>query len=237
MMDLASIFDDIWLSAPDLDAEAYSVIWSEANLPRPPSVVTTAELCLNRGGHSYDHFLVDAVSIEADKATLARLGLLMLSSVLHRLESRITVHLTHPRSKIRTLIIDPTHFRAGASGWLQVLAQSFHYVPAEVCKLSWQFETHFTPWELPVLSLTNEQEMLIHPEDFERREVAIGFGSMEGTCRLAELFMNASRPSNKQLEFALECEVGIRGVGPGSAEMSIHLPGSLGNLDHEPILP
>lgn len=236
MMELARIFDDIWLSAPDLDAEAYSVIWSEANLPRPPMAVTTAALCLNRGRHTYGHFMVDTVSIEADKPTLAQLGLLMLSSVLHRLESRVTVHLTHPRSKIRTLIIDPTHQHAGASHGLQVLAQSFHYVPAEVWKHPWQFK-HLTPWELPVLSLTNEQEMLIHPQDFERREVVIGFGTMEGTCLLAELFMNASRPSNKQPEFALECESGYRGVGLGSVEMSIHLPGSLGNLDHEPALP
>jgi len=59
---------------------------------------------------------------------------------------------------------------------------------------------------------------------------------LEASCRFAELLLNASRPSNRELEFALECELGLRGVGPASAEIVIWLPGGLGNLDHDVLM-
>ena len=51
----------------------------------------------------------------------------------------------------------------------------------------------------------------------------------------AELLLNAGLEDNQKLEFRLAGECGYRGVGPGSAELALWLPGSLGYLDSEPI--
>jgi hypothetical protein len=113
-------------------------------------------------------------------------------------------------------------------------SRNYNY-PSSDPKHPW-LNFNFPPYDLPVLYLTNEKEMVTTSKDIEGRDVAVGFGGLEGSCRFAELLLNASRPSNCQLEFALESELGFRGVGPGSAEITIWLPGSIGNLDHEPIL-
>ncbi len=235
MTDLA-LFDDIWLALPDtIDGDVPALSLSRDNLPAPPQSIHTDQLCLLKYVHFYNDFPVDAVSFEADKATFGKLGLLLLSAIFHRPQNRITIELTHPRSAINQLIIDPLWGYTQAMPGLHLSAAQLNYYPEPVSKHPWHWHCYnLQPSELPILYLTNQNEMLATAQDLESRNVAIGFGRLEGSCRFAELLLNCSRPSNNQLEFALEGEIGFRGVGPGSAEIIIWLPGSIGNLDYPP---
>jgi hypothetical protein len=66
------------------------------------------------------------------------------------------------------------------------------------------------------------------------RDVCVGFGCSVASALFAELLLNASMAANDELEFELEGEQGVRGVGPGSAEITLWLPGGLGHLDSTP---
>ena len=55
----------------------------------------------------------------------------------------------------------------------------------------------------------------------------MGFGSDEKNVRVAELLLNISRLDNTTDEYELESEMGFRGVGFGSAEVRLWLPGSV----------
>lgn len=234
MTDLA-LFDDIWLALPDaVDSDEPLLLLSRHNLPAPPQSIHTDQLCLLKYLHFYNDFPIDSVSFEADKPTLGKLGLLIFSAIFHRPQHRITIELTHPRSAINQLIINPLwgQIMQHMPG-LHLAATHFNYYPAPVSRHPWS-SYNLQPYELPILYLTNQNEMLATAQDLESRNVAIGFGGLESSCRFAELLLNCSRPSNNQLEFALEGEIGYRGVGPGSAEIVIWLPGSIGNLDCPP---
>jgi hypothetical protein len=71
-------------------------------------------------------------------------------------------------------------------------------------------------------------------EHLQSRDVAEGFGHFEAACRFAELLLNAGLPHSETDEIALEGERGFRGVAPGSAEIRIWLPGSIGYSQAQP---
>jgi len=213
------------------DAEPDEIALSGQTLPAPPAAMETDQLCATWGYHFYGDSPVEAVSFEVDKATARHLGLLIFARVFHRKAPRVVVELTHPRSTLRRLIIGLEDSEPGPG--LEVWPHAFHYSP-------WTPDRH--PWlsediqasSFPFLTLTNEAEMLCGTADLPTRDTLAGFGPDDGACRLAELFLNAGGPDHDENEFALEGECGFRGMGPGSPELKIWLPGSLGHLDSEP---
>ena len=199
---------------------------SAANLPIPKSDLVTSRLCMTWGYHLYNDHPVELVSIQVDKATCRHLGLLILSCVFHREPEQVIVHIRHPESKITRLVLDYRWENEERSGYVsQPLC--FNYCPELPDRHPW-FGTAFKPRDLPVLGLTNEEEVVFSPEHFAGRNVAVGFGGTEPSCRMADLFLDAGLEANSQLEFQLEGECGFRGVGFESAEIMIWLPGSLG---------
>lgn len=230
--DLEATFGALASSLPeDSEGEPGWLRLSADNLPVPGRELATSRLCMSWGYHLYNDHPVESVSIEVDKATCRHLGLLILSCIFHREPGRVVVHLQHPRSKITRLILDYEWDDEERSGYVsQPLC--FNYRPELPARHPW-FDTNFRPRDLPVLGLTNEEEMVFRPEDFPARNVAVGFGCTKASCLMAELFLNASLEANHQLEFQLEGECGFRGVGLESAEIMIWLPGSLGYLDQE----
>ena len=92
-------------------------------------------------------------------------------------------------------------------------------------------DTALSPTDMPLLTLTNEDDFLHTHEHIQARDIAVGFGKFEVACRFGELLLNASLPRSETNEIVLEGECGFRGVGRGSAEIRIWLPGGLGYLD------
>ena len=237
MTTLRTAFEDIWSVMAGAIATSGFFELSAATLPLPPPTLAADDLCITKHLHLYGALPADAVSIEADKITLGQLGLLIFSTVLHPAAQPVTLTLTHERSSIRQLIISPALGPTGHMAGLHLRPVRFNYYPEPVAKHPWlNFRPYtYSNYDLPILALDLPKKFIQSYEDLEHRSTAEGFGSLRGSCHFAELLLNASQPSNTQLEFALECECGFRGVGPGSAEISVWLPGSIGNLGHDPI--
>jgi hypothetical protein len=66
-------------------------------------------------------------------------------------------------------------------------------------------------------------------------DTIVGFGSPAAAVRLAEAFLNATHASTIRDEFDFESELGgFEAVAPGSAELRLFLPGSVGyRLAHQ----
>lgn len=238
MADLNSLFGALWQALPhDAQADFGCLALSSANLPAPPEHLETGSLCLTTHLHGYGDYLVDVVSIEADRPALGQLGLLVLSAMFHPAKTRVKLALTHPRSSIRELWIEREATCSYGLPGLQLAPVAFNYSPQTVSRHPWLQEIMpaLRPHDLPVLSLTNQREDVTTRRDLDGRDVAIGFGALEACVRFAELLLNASQPANQELEFCLEGEAGFRGVGLMSAEIDIWLPGGLGYQDAYPM--
>lgn len=230
MIELDAAFEAIWSKLPDM-GPGEPICLSAANLPASPPVLQTGSLCITKSLHFYNQFPVDSVSIEGERQALGSLGLLVFTVALRANHDRVTLHLTHPRSAISRLIIEAAPLATGSEPGLHLVPAFFNYFPETMAKHPWLY-SGIPSSDLPSLVLTNERECVVTAAELETRNVAIGFGEARGACLFAELLLNASRPGNSQLEFALESENGFRGVAPASVEMTIWLPGSIGNLDH-----
>lgn len=234
MITLAPVFTEIVETLPQTqDEEPGRIILDGKNLPVPPSELETAHLCMTLVTNLYGGMPADCVHFEIDKPTSAHLGLLIFSTLFHAEPKRVILHSTHPRSTITRLILD----YCWADDWGDVgyasRPLSFGYYPTHQSRHPWLHQ-RLHPKALPVLDLTNEDELIMHPRDLPARNTAIGFGNYDAAARFAELLLNASRASSNGDEYVLEGEWGFRGVGIGSAEIKIWLPGSIGYLDAEP---
>jgi len=226
--DLQTVFGPLADSLPT-DQERGFITLDEANLPVPPATLATARLCITFGHHFYNDTPVDALTFEIDRPTSAQLGLLILASIFHREPSRTALHLTHPRSSITRVLMDYDWDDKDGIGYLSRPLR-FNYYPAPKSRHPWN-HTGLTPTDLPVITLTNEDEMITGSEQLSTRNTAVGFGHAQAAALFAELLLDASLPSSETLEYELEGELGFRGVGVGSAEITIWLPGGLGYLD------
>lgn len=232
--DLLAFFAPIVKALPD-DPEASDgfLAIDASTLPAPPSTLATSRLCTTAGQHWYGRFLADEVSIEGDKLTLRALGLLLFGSIFHPRPEGYRLLIAHPRATLHTLILECAEDVGGHGPGLITQPRRFNYYPRPVARHPW-FKEAPPPHELPVATLANRLDLVSGLDELADRDVVVGFGARAGVVRLAELLLNAGRPSNEVVEFRLEAEPGFRGVGPTSAEIAIWLPGSLGFLDLPP---
>jgi len=212
------------------DSEPGYFSLSLENLPEPPNRLSTSELCLTWGYHFYNGSPLDLVSFELDKSACRHLALLVLACAFHAKPDGVQIELTHPRSRIRRLVIDSSWKVAYPVPGLITRPHRLDYYP-EPPKLHPWVSTALSPGAMPFLRLTNEDDYVVTHEQIQSRDVAVGFGHFEAACLFAELMLNASLPQSETKEIVLEGECGYRGVAPGSAEIAIWLPGGLGYLD------
>ena len=205
-------------------ADAYAdTTFSAKVLPPLPPSLTCKSLVIETGFHDYDTWRIDYPQWSADKSTYAALGLAILAALFHR-QSTVSVRLTSPRSKIKSLVIEApgrVDFHTG----LELAAIGLEYTVAPVERHPWS-SSGFTPEDLPWIKLTNTEDCVVTDEQRSQRDCLHGFGSLLGSARLARLLLDFSRPSNDTLEIALESEAGFRGVAPASAELRLWLPGA-----------
>lgn len=229
--DLLETFAELAAALPDAVGEEV-VVLSATTLPAPPAALATDRLCATWSWHFYGDAPVEMVSLEADKATLRALGLLVMASVFHPSPEAVTVRLTHPRSTIDTLRVAPERVSDDMPGYVG-RPERFNYYAGAVEKHPWE-GSWAAPDALPVAQLTNAAGFVVSTEDLLARHVLVGFGGCEASARFAALLLNVGRPGSAVDELELEGELGFRGVGPGSAELKIWLPGSFGYLDAPP---
>ena len=223
--DLDRIFAHLAVRVPETEESCLAL--SAETLPRPPSAMNTDRLVIEKRYHAYnDSFRVDALHVYASKATYCHLGLLAAAVLFSPAGTEVTLAFDHPASNIRRLILRNDGIATTPGFHSQPLV--LNYYPSETDKHPWVHAFERDVWRLPGFFLTNADESIGRESDWATRDTVVGFGTDEGTARLVELLLNASRPSSRVDEFELECECGFRGVAPGSCEVRLWLPGSFG---------
>ena len=225
--DLENIFGDLAARLPVSSDGNESFTFTSESLPVSPSQMETQNLYIKKGSHIYHpSFKIDSIGFNARKETYRYLGLLILAAVFHPQPSEILVKLNHAESDILNLIIEYKHFDlVNTYPGYHTKPLYFEYYPA----LSWKhpFDKCIDPRHLPCFSLTNMENFHNSDDDWKNRDTVRILGSGTGMVRFAKLLLNAALPQNEQDEYALEGEIGFRGVGINSAEATLLLPGHI----------
>jgi hypothetical protein len=222
--DLKTVYGGLALRVPTTNGDNF--VFSAQTLPIPPAYMQTERLLVRRTYHDYNGwYRADSLWFQAHRSTYRNLALLILAVIFHAEPARVQLELTHPASDIKHIIIEYEHkgWREDYPNYVVALRPyEFNYYPAEAAKHPW-YGTHSQPRDLPCFYLTNMGNILYTDEDWHRRDTVIGFGNDQGSIRLAEMLLNASRPQNGISTFELEGEGGFRGVGELSAEVKFYL--------------
>ena len=151
------------------------------------------------------------------------------SVVFHPDPVAVQVEVTHPTSDIKTLIVEYEHQAEDAVVWYSTRPAAFRYSPKTADRHPWCYPLHdWSVGDWPRFNLTNAADCLVTEKDWATRDTVHCCGSDHGMVLFAELLLNASRPDATVTEYEREGELGFRGVGPGSAEVTLFLPGSIG---------
>lgn len=224
--DLETVYSALASQLPSRTDGNESITLSSANLPLPPSAMATDNLYILKADHVYnDWFKVDQLWFFARKETYRYLGLLILSAVFHRI-SEIKIKVNHPHSEIKKLIVkyDFRNLDDLTAGYY-TRPFAFEYYPQFPDKHP--FDRCVSPKDLPCFELSGSANSGIAGDDWKRRDTVKIFGNDVGIVLFAELLLNFSVPHNEQDELQLESESGFRGIGVGSAEVQLFLPGHL----------
>lgn len=193
--------------------------------------MATDSLYILKGNHIYnDWFKVDGLDFFARKETYRQLGLLLLSVVFQNQTSEVIVTLSHAHSEVKSLVMEyvPRNMNKLAAGY-HTRPFAFEYYPQLPDKHP--FDRCVLPKDLPCFALAHAKGLNFTENDWRERDTVKIFGSDVGIVSFAELLLNLSLPHNEQDEFELEGESGFRGVGIGSAEVRLFLPGHLAWTD------
>ncbi len=235
--DLEALFEKIASVIPTLDPNNDKFLFSAQTLPVPPTHLTTSKIVIKKTYH--DHTIAfendlcstirqDALWIQASKITCRNLALLILAGLFHPSPTDIQVNLVHSATQIKNLIILTNYINIEKLWNYATQPLAYGYTPSETAKHPW-YKGVKSPDELPVFYLSNSDGRVTYTEkDWRDRDTVIGFGNDRASVKFAELLLNASLPENPVVEYQLEGEEGVRGVGINSTEVQIFLPGSLG---------
>jgi hypothetical protein len=229
--DLQRLFGESAAATPTTEDESF--VFTTGTLPAAPPRLFTDGLYIKKTAHAYEYgYEVDLLRFHARKETYRLLGLLFLSVVFDPEPKAVSLELTHPASDIKHFLIDNELAPAEelSSGYYS-RPHAFIYWPKGMDKHP--FDPCADPVNLPRFGLTNLEDFLYTEEHRRARDTVRCFGRDRGNALFAELLLNAGRPESACDEYELEGEAGFRGVGVGSAEVSLYLPGHIAWDDRE----
>ena len=189
--------------------------------------MTIDDLYITKAEHFYNEWCrAESLSFFAGKETYRHLGLLILSVVFHDRVPRVAVKLDHPHGDIKSLRVeyDQRGIDELTTGY-HTRPFAFVYYPQLPGKHP--FDRDIPPKHLPRFALAHTGNLNYTDEHWKQRDTVAVSGTGAGLVLCAELLLNLSLPDNEQDEIELEGESGFRGVGIGSAEVRLFLPGHL----------
>lgn len=175
----------------------------------------------------------------APRDALRALGIVVFSALFADSGSKVEISLTHPASDVQVLrLITPEHGMR-----LRVQPTSYEYWPSDHDKHPWIHEST-DGWGLPWVNLTRSEGFTRLSEDeWQDRDLVIGFGGIHGTIRMGQLLLDAGRDNDARDEYEMEGEIGFRGVpraaansGSGCPGPSLGTAGSLTSLSYDRII-
>ena len=226
---LSDFASNIRVPEPSADE---GVLFTPDLLPEIPRELEAPDLAAREGIHYYGRdFSLPLIEILGSKPAMRGLGVLLLSHVFRGPCDPTRVFIAtideggRPLPEIRVDVSDLRPDGELPPSGLQLRATAFRYWPYQREKHPWWREPGGTePRSLPQVNLGDENgDGPLRPDN---AAIVYGFGSLEGTVRLAELLLDISCEENARNEFDLEGEPGFRGVGPASAELRLCLPGN-----------
>ena len=202
-------------------------------LPKAPVKIAAPDLVVELRHHDYDgSYPIPSVYLHAPKEVLRGLGLLLFSQALGKPSEPTHISVSTDQGigvkELRIALDGPRHVSELYPGATLLTAEAFEYWPAQdvlepfdVCDVN----------TLPFVMVGDENRCRDRPE---KNSILHGFGSLLGTILLAEFLLNVSAKEATGMDYSLECEMGVRGVAPGSMELRFFLPGSPGwnGLNH-----
>lgn len=218
------------------DHESSSMVFSAAVLPTLPDILQTDRLLIRTGSHSYHsytHVCVDELHVQADKRTYRLVALALLAKVFHAQPREVRLRLTNPHSHIHTLVLDYCHDEDWSllPGY-EKRAYQYTYEPGDVAPPATLLDPRALPARLlPLFTRTDATRSAGPADTHATRDTVYGAGSDYGMILFANVLLNLGRSAVTISEFGLESEYGYGGVGPGSAEIRLWLPGGLGWID------
>ena len=200
-----------------------------------PSTIESSQLVVDVGHRNYDSVCRrDFLTFYAHRETYQRIGF-VVAAALFSAPAEIVLTLTHPSTKVRTLVVRRAAGVDTGTPGLHAKPFALNYYPSPVNKHPWH-PFSGCPADLPGFYLTNRQEMIATDNQWATRDTVVGFGSDAGMARLLELLLNIGRSSSATVEYDLEGDGGFRGVAPYSSEVRLLLPGSVGWPEFQPSL-
>jgi hypothetical protein len=152
------------LLAHDSDEEHPDVkkVFVADTLPKPPRSVTSDKIRISLGTHTYTSSRVDELHWYASRSSYRALGLLTLATVLRSSSEDVHVHLIHPKSTIRHLVIRTESSVATApitladwpAGYI-ARPYAFVYYPEQLAYTPFDVQ-HIPSERLPVIQLTDD---------------------------------------------------------------------------------
>lgn len=239
MADLAELYDLIKYD-PDSSRTADNP-WriDGSTLPAPPEEVHTDKLVINVGEKFSDWISYgnrnDRVQFYATRQTYRYLGYLFFATLFAGRSRPVKLHLTHSRSHIRTLAIDGMDPEPG--GWdegLYLKPNFFGYVRHSVEKYPFEaggpdrLQCVHDAYDLPRFIVESDAPMVQGPEYWASRNTLRFCPNHTGMALFAQLLLDISFSPQETDEFHLYTHPTFQAVAPGSAEVSIWLPGSFG---------
>jgi len=223
---LESHYEELLKKVPTGPLGDANFLFSKETIGPPPPISSTLDLVITCVGHEYSaSFRPDLLYFTLEHKTARSFGCLILSTLLHGPKKPTRLQLTNGKSSARTIDIefchpDPEDPHPG----LSTVPLIGSYYPDDPVKHPWM--NVISPFDLPWFEFTNEQRVVLTDAQRAARDAVVATGSAEALWSLAELLLDAGRPDCRVKRFDLESEAGFRGVAPGSAEVSLNLPGS-----------
>ncbi len=225
--DLEAVYGSIAERVPTGPVGYPNFVFSTQTLPVPPPILATDKLFIRKARHQYNvEYLADALWFQASRRTLRQLGLLILAVLFHEQPSQTSVSLVHTASDIKDLVVEYEYLEQDYPGY-QSRPYQYCYYPGDTDRHPWWRTPGGVRAEDLPRFLLEVREGRESEEAWTSRDLVRVCGSDRALALLAELLLNAGRPDNPVLDYALEGEGGFRGVGIHSAEAMFALPGSL----------
>ncbi len=215
------------------DDQEHATVFTVGSVPKPPAELVTDGVTLFRGRMIYSTaVLVDRAYLFAWPVRYQQLGLLCLGVLFHQDVDSVDIHLTDPRTELRTIRIRyewprPDRYSSEYSPY----PTTYNVAPVALQHWIRAYEQDLLVFDAdsrPSMTLTNVAEDWDYGTH-EPKTHLVGFSEDQGgygLATIAELFLNLGSPQQRpQFELEMPGALGPEGgVAHLSAELRVHLP-------------
>jgi hypothetical protein len=220
-VDLAEHFGELAAQVPVTPNESFD--FTAELLPVSPELIETNRIVIKKSKYRYGgYYQVDLLWFYAEPETYRHLALLLLSCMFHAEPKPIRLHLTHPESEIKHVML-PYNYEEFDQNGLYVRPYRMSYTAG-----SFDLE-HGWGFSIPELDriafrLTNLQDD-VGWEEYESRDTIWLSGNERAYAWLAWHLLSIGRDDMEQNEYALEGsgqEGGVLGIWSAEVRFILH---------------